>query len=513
MYDSDFDAGAHATELRQLDDVRDATIDVERSLLDELTDELFILEPAQTIQPERPTQIAAERDGMFRRLLATSDVLAVAFALVLTATFTNAQQVYWAMFATVVVVVPVAKLIGLYDRDANVLNHTTLDEAPRLLSLAMAMALAAFIARDLYVSGDTGIGTKQLVFLITALTVLFILGRVGARILARTLSPAERLLVIGSDHDTECLRRKITLSSKIKATVVGRVPLAFDELPTGHSKVLGSPAELQHIVESHTVDRIVVVPGNRHADEVSDILRAVKSIGVKLSVLPQMIGAIGWAFEADEVAGEQVMGVRGYRMTTSTQLVKRATDLVGASLLLLFAAPLMIVTAIAIKIDSRGPVFFRQSRIGRNGERFSIIKFRTMCIGADTMFGDVEHLNETEGLFKSECDPRITRIGGFLRRSHIDELPQLFNVLIGQMSLVGPRPLIPSEDVEITGWYRSRCQITPGITGVWQLHGPVAVPLDEMVKLDYVYVTTWSWWGDAKIMLRTARHVLLRRGL
>jgi lipopolysaccharide/colanic/teichoic acid biosynthesis glycosyltransferase len=173
----------------------------------------------------------------------------------------------------------------------------------------------------------------------------------------------------------------------------------------------------------------------------------------------------------------------------------------------------MLAAAIAIKLDSRGPVFFRQIRIGRLGEEFEIFKFRTMYDGADREKSQLGHLNETQGLFKIEDDPRITRIGKLLRASSIDELPQLLNVLRGDMSLVGPRPLVPREDVAITGWYRRRSSITPGITGVWQLHGPVSMPLDEMMRVDYLYVANWSWWSDAKIMLRTVRHVVARRGV
>jgi lipopolysaccharide/colanic/teichoic acid biosynthesis glycosyltransferase len=173
----------------------------------------------------------------------------------------------------------------------------------------------------------------------------------------------------------------------------------------------------------------------------------------------------------------------------------------------------MILAAIAIKLDSRGTVFFKQERVGRRGDEFMIYKFRTMRADAERERMELMAMNETSGLFKVANDPRVTRVGRVLRKTSIDELPQLFNVLRGNMSLVGPRPLIPSEDVAITGWYRRRSQITPGITGVWQLHGPVRVPLSEMVKLDYLYVANWSWWSDIKIMLRTARHMVARRGL
>jgi exopolysaccharide biosynthesis polyprenyl glycosylphosphotransferase len=482
--------------------------------LDDLTGELFLLEPPRTIaEPHSPSRVVAERDSTFRRLLGASDVISAMLALVATASFTHTQAVYWSMFIAVLVIVPVGKLMGLYDRDAHVLNHTTLDELPKLFTLATMTAVAAFIARDLAVVGNLGIGSKQLIFLTGTLTIFLCAGRVLARFVARIASPAERLLIVGSDEDAEDLRRKLDLAPNIKATVVGRVPIAFNELPGGHSRVLGDAGDLRRVVETFEIDRIVVIPGNRNPDEVSDVVRAVKSIGMKISLMPQLFDAIGFAVESDEVGGEHVMGVRDFSMTGSSMLIKRLTDIVCASGLLLVASPIMAIAAIAIKLDSRGPVFFKQERIGRRGDEFEIIKFRTMRVGAEQERMEVAHMNETSGLFKAAEDPRITRVGRFLRKSSIDELPQLLNVMRGDMSLVGPRPLIPMEDVAITGWYRRRSQITPGITGVWQLHGPVRAPLEEMVKLDYLYVANWSWWGDFKIMLRTARHIVARRGI
>jgi lipopolysaccharide/colanic/teichoic acid biosynthesis glycosyltransferase len=173
----------------------------------------------------------------------------------------------------------------------------------------------------------------------------------------------------------------------------------------------------------------------------------------------------------------------------------------------------MLLFAIAIKLDSAGPVFYRQRRIGRHGQSFVMLKFRTMVDGADRQKAALREANESNGLFKLKDDPRVTRVGALLRKTSLDELPQLINVLRGDMSLVGPRPLVPDEDENIGGWYRRRSQITPGMTGVWQLHGPVRIPLAEMVKLDYLYVANWSIWSDVKILLQTVPHVLGRRGL
>jgi lipopolysaccharide/colanic/teichoic acid biosynthesis glycosyltransferase len=173
----------------------------------------------------------------------------------------------------------------------------------------------------------------------------------------------------------------------------------------------------------------------------------------------------------------------------------------------------MILMAVAIKLDSRGPVLFRQPRIGRHGKPFEMFKFRTMIPEADQRKDELRHLNEANGLFKILNDPRITRIGALLRRTSLDELPQLWDLIRGEMSLVGPRPLVLEEDARIAGWQRRRLDLTPGMTGHWQILGSARIPLDEMVKLDYLYVTNWSLWLDVKILLRTVPHVVARRGM
>jgi lipopolysaccharide/colanic/teichoic acid biosynthesis glycosyltransferase len=174
-------------------------------------------------------------------------------------------------------------------------------------------------------------------------------------------------------------------------------------------------------------------------------------------------------------------------------------------------APVLALIARLIRLDSPGPVLYRQKRIGRDGREFDMLKFRSMVDGADAQKAELAALNETEGLFKMVNDPRVTRVGRFLRRSSLDELPQLWNIVRGEMSLVGPRPLVPDDDAKIHGWQRKRLNVTPGMTGVWQILGSTRVPLEEMVKLDYLYGATWSLWLDIKILLRTVAYVVGRR--
>lgn len=193
---------------------------------------------------------------------------------------------------------------------------------------------------------------------------------------------------------------------------------------------------------------------------------------------------------------------------------KRGFDIFAASLALIVLSPFLALIAILIKLDSRGPLLFTQERIGRHAHAFGMLKFRTMVDGADDHKHTVLHLNEREGgLFKITGDPRVTRFGGFLRSTSLDELPQLINVLRGEMSIVGPRPLIGEEDQLITGALRRRLEMRPGMTGAWQASGASSIPLGDMAAMDYEYVEQQSFIGDLGLIIRTIPHVVMRRGI
>jgi exopolysaccharide biosynthesis polyprenyl glycosylphosphotransferase len=261
------------------------------------------------------------------------------------------------------------------------------------------------------------------------------------------------------------------------------------------------------------VDRVIVAPG-RDDGGVGDLVRSCRTEGIKVSIVPLVLEAVGCSsVKLDDVEGITLLSMAPAGFSDASRLVKRAVDLVGASLVLLLFAPFAAVIAVAIKLDSPGNVFFRQRRVGRGGEVFYMLKFRTMSRDAESQRRQFDHLNEATGLFKIADDPRITRVGRFLRRTSLDEVPQLINVLAGDMSLVGPRPLVLDEDMQIEGWHRRRLQLTPGMTGHWQILGSARVPLEDMVRIDYLYVTNWSLWLDIKILLRTVPYVLARRGM
>ena len=261
------------------------------------------------------------------------------------------------------------------------------------------------------------------------------------------------------------------------------------------------------------LDRVVIAPAGGDTERVLDTVRAVKAVGARASFLPRLLEIVGSSVELDELNGVTLLAVPRYGLSRSSRALKRSVDLVGAVGGLLLLAPLLAAIGIAIKLDTRGPILFRQRRMGREDAVFMMLKFRTMVDRADDLKPELANLNEADGLFKIADDPRITRIGRLLRQSSLDELPQLLNVVRGQMSLVGPRPFIIEEDRAVEGWGRRRLQVRPGLTGPWQIFGPARIPLREMVKIDYRYGANWSLWLDIKILLRTVPYVLARRGL
>ena len=270
---------------------------------------------------------------------------------------------------------------------------------------------------------------------------------------------------------------------------------------------------LASAVRTHDAQRVILAPRNADSDTVLEAVRLAKSMNVKVSLCPRLFEVVGSSVAFDELDGLPVLGVPRFGLTRSSLALKRATDIAGASIGLVVVAPLFALIAALVRLDSHGSVFFRQDRVGRDGRPFSMLKFRTMVVGAEERKDELRERNESQGLFKITDDPRVTRVGRLLRATSLDELPQLLNVLRGDMSLVGPRPLVVDEDALVHGWHRSRLHLTPGMTGPWQLLGAAKVPLNEMVKIDYLYIANWSLWTDVKILLRTVAHMFRRDGI
>jgi exopolysaccharide biosynthesis polyprenyl glycosylphosphotransferase len=244
------------------------------------------------------------------------------------------------------------------------------------------------------------------------------------------------------------------------------------------------------------------------------LIRMLKDLDVRIDIVPRLFDIIPPRLTSHTIEGIPLITLPRLRLSPSARFLKRLFDVVVASIVIVVLGPTFALLALLIKLDSRGPIFYRQLRMGTAGRPFFIFKFRTMVMNADELKDNIAHLNEHAApggdprMFKIKHDPRVTGMGRLLRRSSLDELPQLFNVLKGDMSLIGPRPLILEEDRYVEDWARKRLALKPGMTGLWQVSGRNSIPFEEMVKLDYLYVTTWSLASDCRLLLQTIPLVL-----
>ncbi len=315
-----------------------------------------------------------------------------------------------------------------------------------------------------------------------------------------------RVLIVGSGKVAKRVGDRLSRVESIE--VVG---LADDD-PAPGEDVLGPSSNLVALVDEHRVDQVLVAFSRTPSTETLSNLRELRG-RVGVSVVPRMFEMLSWRSALEEIYGIPLLHVAPAQLSTSARATKRTLDLILSSIILLCLAPIFIPAAIAIKATSPGPVFFRQPRWGRRGQIFHIYKFRSMRTNAEEVRADLMETNEVDGpLFKMQADPRITKVGAFLRKTSIDELPQLFNVLKGDMSLVGPRPFVPSEAAQIDGSAARRYEVLPGMTGLWQVSGRSELSYEDLRHLDTVYVSSWSLWWDLRILAHTPAAVLKSRG-
>jgi len=329
----------------------------------------------------------------------------------------------------------------------------------------------------------------------------------GRRLIVRMFDPTvTRILVIGTGPMSD---RLISRLHRCPDTlVVGHV----DDNAAPGTHVLGGLADLPAVCADRAIDRVIVAFPNTSDAIVLEALRKLEG-QVPVSEIPRYFELHNWRTEAEELHGLTLMHLPTASLAANERIMKRLMDVTLATCALLFVAPLLLVISLAIKLDSAGPVFFRQERIGRAGKPFRIFKFRSMTADAWQQRDTVAQLNELEGpLFKMEKDPRVTRVGALIRKTSIDELPQLINVVRGEMSLVGPRPLPTEESDRINGAALARLDVKPGITGLWQVCGRSDLTYADLQHLDSVYVRSWSLMWDLRIMAQTPNVVFGRSG-
>jgi exopolysaccharide biosynthesis polyprenyl glycosylphosphotransferase len=430
-------------------------------------------------------------------MLAAADTLTIAAAAAIVGLWGGGADSAFLLVLSAPIWVVIGKLVGLYDRDHRTLRHLTVEELPWIFVWALGgtavltFLLAPFPTLDL-TSDDR-------LFVWGTVLVFGFVFRGTARIVWRRVTSPERILIVGEGPLAAAVTRKLDLFPDIHATISGRIP--------------SCTALHERLDELEGVDRVVVACAELNEDLLMALLPICRLRGIKLTVVPPTRGIFGTATHLGHVADLPLLDYNTWYVSPSTLALKRIFDVVVSTVGLVVTSPLFLLISIAVLADSGRPVLFRQLRAGENGRAFRIFKFRTMVRGAEAMLPDLVSLDElSDPMFKLKSDPRVTRVGRFLRRTSLDELPQLLNVLIGEMSMVGPRPELLDLVERYAPEHEVRLRVKPGITGPWQVYGRSELTFDEVLAVEREYVENLSLGRDLRIILMTLPAVFGRRG-
>jgi len=379
--------------------------------------------------------------------------------------------------------------------------------------VTVLMLAVTFVFRPRYYSRAMLIEVGLLTILLLAL----VRGAEGLAIayLRRRGVGIKRVVIVGAGEIGRTVMRTIVARPDLGYRVVGFV----DDNPEkgytdiGRFKALGPLDNLPAILDEERPDEVIITLPWMYHRKIMGIVRECERRRVRPRIVPDLFQMSLTQVNVEDLGGVPLIGVRSVAISKGALLVKRLIDVTVAAVGLVLCAPLLLLIALAIRLDSPGPIIFRQTRVGLRGRHFEMYKFRSMHVGAEEQQDMLADLNEADGpIFKIRDDPRLTRVGRILRRLSLDELPQLVNVLRGEMSLVGPRPPIPAEVEKYQEWHKKRLEAPPGMTGLWQVSGRSRLSFDEMVLLDIYYIENWSLWLDFKILMRTIPKVLLGEG-
>jgi exopolysaccharide biosynthesis polyprenyl glycosylphosphotransferase len=451
------------------------------------------------------------RGAMLRRLLASGDWVALIGSLCLvtaTTSTTDVGTLFWAVLFSPFWIL-IVKLHGLYDNDHRRIRHSTLDELPSLVSASVLGVLVLDGLLALSPVGPLSPGSA-IALGVGTLVGSFVL-RGGLRFLWHRLTGVAAGIVIGPAAGVDVVARRVSTHPETRLALVGYLSQgdeAAAELPR-----LGSIADISKVARDYEIERVVVTEQEMSEPAAERLIEECKAEGLGLTFLPQHYGLLGPGIELNRLAELPVLDFRFSDPPRSTVAMKRAMDLVVSGALLALLSPFLLAVAVAILVDSGRPVFFRQRRAGRDGEPFTMVKFRTMDPDAEERLGELIDLEKLDQpAFKIADDPRVTRIGRRLRRSSIDEIPQLINVFAGSMSLVGPRP----EQESVVALYderqRGRLAIRPGLTGPMQVYGRSDLTFEERLAMERDYLDNLSLLTDLAILLRTPRAVVRGEG-
>jgi exopolysaccharide biosynthesis polyprenyl glycosylphosphotransferase len=318
---------------------------------------------------------------------------------------------------------------------------------------------------------------------------------------------------VGAGEIGRSVMRNLVARPELGYQVVGFVDDDPAKTTLGRFKALGRLDDVPALLQAERVAEVIITLPWMHQRRIMELVRACEVARVRPRVVPDLFQLSLDRLDMDDIGGIPLLGLREANIPRTGRLIKRALDVIVAAMSLVLAAPLMLLVALVIRLESPGPAIFQQVRVGQNGKPFCIYKFRSMRAGAEEQQAALQQRNEADGpLFKIRADPRLTLSGRFLRRTSMDELPQLLNVLRGEMSLVGPRPAPPHEVAQYQAWHRQRLEVPQGMTGLWQVSGRSDLTFDEMCLLDIYYIENWSLGLDLTILARTVPRVLIGNG-
>lgn len=386
----------------------------------------------------------------------------------------------------------------------------------RAVGIGLALFLSGFFLLKL-----TFVARSFVILFAATDLCLLILGRLAVMesiaFLRRKRVDGHRLLVVGAGAQAVKYAHSIHGQPPWNVKLLGYVAGPGEEFDPAipEDQRHGSVVDLEQFLNSTPVDEVLFANPSLDNNSLANALHVCDERGIDVLLpLPPSIPQRS-RVEIANIHGLD-LPLLGLRRTPTGEVnlaLKRLLDLVGGMVMLMLAGPIMLIAAIAIRLESKGPIFFKQIRAGRNGRKFTMYKFRSMVVDAEAKKAALAHLNEMSGpVFKIKSDPRITKVGHFIRRTSIDELPQVFNILLGDMSLVGPRPPLPAEVEQYQPWQRRRLSVKPGLTGLWQVSGRNNVDFEEWMALDLRYIDDWSLWLDLKILLRTVPAVIFKTG-
>lgn len=323
-----------------------------------------------------------------------------------------------------------------------------------------------------------------------------------------------RLLVVGSGRLGKMMMQNIAANQQLGYDIIGFIhDLESSISDFGRFKVLGTMDEMEHVIQSHKIDEVLIaLPAYRH-QQILKSLQYCEKYGVTFRLIPDLYEFSLSKIDVAAIEGIPIIGLKQSTMRRWAHGCKRLMDLIGSLIILVLGLPLWLLIALAIRLDSQGPVLYKQTRVGYRGKPFILYKYRSMHKSAEKDQKKLLEQNEADGpIFKIRNDPRCTRVGRILRRTSIDEIPQMINVLKGEMSLVGPRPPLPNEVQKYEDWQFRRLDAVPGLTGLWQVRGRSELDFEEMVLMDMYYIENWSLQLDLLILMNTIPAVFLSHG-